>query len=203
MTMTRTLIAAPSTMLRAGLRSLLAATDLQIVGEVATLTALGPAQRAADVIIVADATLLAEAGGLATEGRLALLVLDNDEQAVAALRRLPLRGWGLLPAEASPSEIAAAAAAAAQGLVVVPPPLAERLLGQRPGPEPLQEPLTAREREVLDLISQGLSNKLIAQQLHISEHTVKFHVSSIYAKLGAISRTDAVNRGARYGLITL
>ncbi len=203
MSRTHALIAAPSTVLRAGLRSLLAATDLQIVGETATLAALSPAQRAADVIIVADAALLAEAGGLPADERLALLVLDSDGQAAAALRRLPLRGWGLLPAEASPAEIAAAAAAAAQGMVALASPLAERLLGQRPGPEALQEPLTGREREVLDLISQGLSNKLIAQQLHISEHTVKFHVSSIYAKLGAVSRTDAVNRGARYGLITL
>jgi DNA-binding NarL/FixJ family response regulator len=65
------------------------------------------------------------------------------------------------------------------------------------------EALTAREREVLELLSRGLPNKLIARRLEISEHTVKFHVSSIYAKLGASSRTDAVSRGVRRGLITL
>jgi DNA-binding NarL/FixJ family response regulator len=65
------------------------------------------------------------------------------------------------------------------------------------------EALTAREREVLELLSRGLPNKLIARRLQISEHTVKFHVSSIYAKLGASSRTDAVSRGVRRGLITL
>jgi len=65
------------------------------------------------------------------------------------------------------------------------------------------EPLTSREHEVLDLLGQGLSNKQIARRLAISEHTVKFHVSSLYAKLGATSRTDAVSRGARRGLITL
>ena len=65
------------------------------------------------------------------------------------------------------------------------------------------ETLTAREREVLELLSRGLPNKLIARRLQISEHTVKFHVSSIYAKLGASSRTDAVSRGVRRGLITL
>ncbi len=65
------------------------------------------------------------------------------------------------------------------------------------------EALTAREREVLELLSRGLPNKLIAHRLQISEHTVKFHVSSIYAKLGASSRTDAVSRGVRRGLITL
>jgi DNA-binding NarL/FixJ family response regulator len=65
------------------------------------------------------------------------------------------------------------------------------------------EALTAREREVLELLSRGLPNKLIARRLQISEHTVKFHVSSIYAKLGASSRTDAVSRGVRRGFITL
>lgn len=65
------------------------------------------------------------------------------------------------------------------------------------------ESLTAREREVLELLSRGLPNKLIARRLQISEHTVKFHVSSIYAKLGASSRTDAVSRGVRRGFITL
>ncbi len=65
------------------------------------------------------------------------------------------------------------------------------------------EVLTARERGVLELLSRGLPNKLIARRLQISEHTVKFHVSSIYAKLGATSRTDAVSRGVRRGLITL
>jgi DNA-binding NarL/FixJ family response regulator len=63
--------------------------------------------------------------------------------------------------------------------------------------------LTAREHEVLELVGLGLSNKLIARQLQISEHTVKFHVSSISNKLGASSRTDAVRRGLRHGLITL
>jgi DNA-binding NarL/FixJ family response regulator len=53
------------------------------------------------------------------------------------------------------------------------------------------------------MLSRGLSNKMIARRLTISEHTVKFHVSSIYTKLGAASRTDAVSRGVRRGLITL
>jgi len=88
--------------------------------------------------------------------------------------------------------------------------LAEQLLEQRAVVElsdidttSPDEALTAREREVLELLSQGLPNKLIARRLQISEHTVKFHVSSIYAKLGATSRTDAVSRGVRRGLITL
>ncbi|PYQ50015.1 MAG: hypothetical protein DMF59_12025 [Acidobacteria bacterium] len=68
---------------------------------------------------------------------------------------------------------------------------------------PHEERLTARELEVLEVLAEGLSNKAIAARLQISEHTVKFHVSSIFAKLGAENRTDAVRRGVRGGLITL
>ena len=65
------------------------------------------------------------------------------------------------------------------------------------------EPLTPREIEVLELLAEGLPNKAIADRLKISDQTVKFHVSSISAKLGAVNRTDAVRRAVRRGLITL
>jgi DNA-binding NarL/FixJ family response regulator len=68
---------------------------------------------------------------------------------------------------------------------------------------PLEEHLTPRELEVLEVLAEGLSNRAIAARLQISEHTVKFHVASIFAKLGAENRTDAVMRGVRQGLITL
>ncbi len=66
-----------------------------------------------------------------------------------------------------------------------------------------EETLTAREREVLQLLAQGFPNKIIAQRLKISEHTAKFHVSSIMTKLGAASRTEAVTLAARRGLLIL
>lgn len=65
------------------------------------------------------------------------------------------------------------------------------------------EPLTAREIQVLELLAEGLPNKAIADRLHISDQTVKFHVSSISGKLGAANRTDAVRRAVRRGLIAL
>ena len=65
------------------------------------------------------------------------------------------------------------------------------------------EPLTPREVQVLELLAEGLPNKAIAVRLHISDQTVKFHVSSISGKLGAKNRTDAVRRAVRQGLITL
>src|SRR5260370_38862805 len=65
------------------------------------------------------------------------------------------------------------------------------------------EPLTPRERDVLQLMAEGLPNKLIAVRLSISEHTAKFHISAIMTKLGAASRTEAVTIGARRGLLIL
>src|SRR5215471_15282676 len=67
----------------------------------------------------------------------------------------------------------------------------------------VDEPLTPREVQVLELLAEGLPNKAIAVKLQISDQTVKFHVSSISGKLGAKNRTDAVRRAVRRGLITL
>jgi DNA-binding NarL/FixJ family response regulator len=69
--------------------------------------------------------------------------------------------------------------------------------------DPVEEPLTAREVQVLELLAEGFSNKAIAGRLGISDQTVKFHVASISGKLGARNRTDAVRRAVRRGLITL
>jgi DNA-binding CsgD family transcriptional regulator len=65
------------------------------------------------------------------------------------------------------------------------------------------ETLTAREREVLELLAEGLPNKAIGARLGISDQTVKFHVASIYGKLAASNRTEAVRKGVRLGLVTL
>jgi DNA-binding CsgD family transcriptional regulator len=67
----------------------------------------------------------------------------------------------------------------------------------------LAEPLTSRELEVIRLVALGLSNKSVAARLGISDQTVKFHVASIYGKLGATNRTDAARRALRLGLIAL
>ena len=69
--------------------------------------------------------------------------------------------------------------------------------------EPLIEDLTPREREVLEMLAEGFSNKEIASRMKISEHTVKFHVASIFGKLGASSRTEAVTLGIRQGLVMM
>ena len=74
---------------------------------------------------------------------------------------------------------------------------------ESPGVDAYEEPLTAREVEVLELLAEGLPNKSIATRLGISDQTVKFHVASICGKLGAANRTQAVRLGVRRGLIAL
>jgi DNA-binding NarL/FixJ family response regulator len=76
-------------------------------------------------------------------------------------------------------------------------------IDESPGSDEYEEPLTAREVEVLELLAEGLPNKSIAIRLGISDQTVKFHVASICGKLGAANRTQAVRRGVRRGLISL
>jgi two-component system, NarL family, response regulator LiaR len=122
--------------------------------------------------------------------------------------------YGALSRDATREEIISALTAVGNGLVVLDRRLAGELLSpqdQRSVVSPLRLPgdvgsvetLTARELEVLQLLAQGLPNKLIAVRLHITEHTAKFHVSSIMLKLGAASRTEAVTLAARRGLLLL
>jgi DNA-binding NarL/FixJ family response regulator len=108
----------------------------------------------------------------------------------------------VLRREATPTQLTTALLAARQGLVVIDPDLLAALLPLREPPAPDEE-LTPREREVLHLMAEGLPNKLIADRLGVSENTVKFHVNAILSKLDAHSRTEAVTRAARKGLLTL
>ena len=179
-------------------------TDLLVVAETATLVEPDPWPSEVDVVVVAGDGLLEEAArAVAEEGTQAILLLSDDGRSVPVLRTLAPRGWGVVSPDAPPQELAAAVAAAGRGLVVLPRSLTEQLIEDPATVEEPSEPLTAREREVLGLLGRGLSNKMIARELSISEHTVKFHISSIYAKLGVASRTEAMSRGARQGLISL
>jgi DNA-binding NarL/FixJ family response regulator len=159
---------------------------------------------ASEVVLVADEELLEETAlAVSEDGTQGLVLLSEEEGAAARLRTLPLRGWGVVPPDAPPEELGAAVAAVAQGLVVLPRAMAEGALAGVSAAEELSEPPTAREGEVLALLARGLSNKQIARELHISEHTVKFHISALYAKLGVGNRAEAVSQGARHGLISL
>ena len=109
-----------------------------------------------------------------------------------------------MPRTASAVRLEATIHAVAQGLAVIEPELLADVWPAGPPVESdLAEELTPRELEVLQLLAEGLANKAIAQRLTISEHTVKFHVNAIMSKLGAQSRTAAVVRATRLGLIML
>jgi DNA-binding NarL/FixJ family response regulator len=206
---TRVFVVASTPVTRAGLRSMLAnveGTDVRVVGEAASPASPDPsALSEADVVLLADEELLEEAAVVVAEDSTqALVLITDDDHAVPRVRALPLRGWGVVSPDAPPEELAAATVAVAQGLIVLPKALTEQLLqGPAVPVEELAEPLTEREREVLELLGQGLSNRLIARELHISEHTVKFHISSLYTKLDVNNRAEAVSQGARRGLISL
>jgi DNA-binding NarL/FixJ family response regulator len=106
---------------------------------------------------------------------------------------------GILGSDAPAEQIVHAVKSVAAGLIV----LDGTILLQRSTDSMTLESLTPRETEVLHLLADGLGNKEIAGRLHVSEHTIKFHIGSILAKLGASSRTEAVSRGLRSGLIEL
>jgi DNA-binding NarL/FixJ family response regulator len=187
---------------RAGLRSMLESEDVHVVGEADS--SVEPGFSRADVVVVGgDESLEEVARAVAEEGTQAILVLSEDDRSVPVLRALAPSGWGLVPPDAPSEDLGAAVTAVARGFVVLPRNLTGRLVQRPVAVDEPAEPLTAREREVLELLGHGLSNKMIARDLGISEHTVKFHVSSIYAKLGAENRAEAVSLGARLGLISL
>jgi DNA-binding NarL/FixJ family response regulator len=102
---------------------------------------------------------------------------------------------------ASREEIFSAVRAVNSGGSLLGPAVAERLLERAGSDGTAPENLTPREAEVLGLISRGLRNREIAERLYVTERTVKFHVGSILAKLGAHNRTDAVRIATRRGLV--
>jgi DNA-binding NarL/FixJ family response regulator len=199
-------------MMQAGLHAMLTTSDIQVVGMAALSDALITDFPRTDCIVIADELGIEELRHILENSKTtALLVLtNNNERILPQLQDLRLSGMGIVPLDTSPTQLQAAVTATTQGLSVLPMSIFSWLYEQKSLGEPIHlasenqdEPLTGREREVLELVSQGLSNKMIARQLQISEHTVKFHISSISAKLGASSRTEAVSRGVRRGLITL
>jgi DNA-binding NarL/FixJ family response regulator len=139
---------------------------------------------------------------------IATLFLSNESIPVQLLNQLKRRVWGILPVESTREELIAAAYALVNGLWVGDPQLLGSITGNQARPTRLDddsiiEPLTPRETEILQFLAQGFTNKQIAWKLSISEHTVKFHISSIYGKLGAANRTEAVRLGARSGIIVI
>ena len=207
--MTRILIVAPTPALRAGLRAMLERVDIEVISEATRVDGLAvsvfPGAQP-DVVVLADESELNRLPQLLRQDSTQAVVVLTDREAVAAqLRGMSLRGWGIAPNDSSSEALQSIVLAVAQGLVVLPTRLAHQVIPLRPAEDPSIEPieLTPRERDVLEWLSRGLPNKLIALELGITEATVKFHVSAVYVKLNVASRAEAVSKAARIGLITL
>jgi DNA-binding NarL/FixJ family response regulator len=199
--LTRVLIVAPSPALRAGLETLLAQhPELDVAGSFADLG--GAEALRADVVLLAASGF----GALNGVGIGAPVVLLASGSSAPPLTREGFDAGvrAVLGPDASVQEIVAAIEAAAAGLAVMDPRELAPLLAVSAVSNHVEGgDLTAREVEVLRMIAEGDANKEIAWKLAISEHTVKFHVASILAKLDAGTRTEAVTIGLRKGLVLL
>lgn len=214
--MTRVLVAAPSAVVRAGLEALVASSPrLAVVGQAAGIEAAARASETLqpDVVLVEhewdDELLVPGLLALGAGGHVpAVVVLTENPSALWAAVALRSRVRAVLPREATAAEIVAAVEGAAAGLVVLHPDTAEAALAALAAApttavDASVQSLTPREIEVLRMLAEGLGNKTVARRLGISEHTVKFHVGSIFSKLNVSSRTEAVTVGVRQGLVML
>ena len=212
--MIRVFLIAASPLARATLQNRLKAPSVKIVGNAAAIDALGVefSDARADVLLV-DATgespaatveALADSD-LAAE--IPIVVLTESTAPAVSSPALQAGIRAVLPSDTSADQLAAALQAAAAGLVVLhPTEIPAAFAAAAPGSQSLAElpePLTRREREVLQMLAAGLANKEIAARLNISDHTAKFHVAAILGKLGAATRTEAAALGIRRGLVLL
>jgi NarL family two-component system response regulator LiaR len=210
----RVLLVDDHAVVREGLRNFLALQDgLEIVGEACDgAEAIEQAQRLEPDVILMDLVMpgLDGIGAMrqlrirAPDSRVIVLTSFLDDERV--LPAIQAGAAGYLLKNVEPSELARAIRAAHAGDAIIDPTAAARLMNAiaddtRPRIEE-QERLTRRERDVLELIARGRSNKRIALELGISEKTVKTHVGHLLAKLGVSDRTQAALMAVRQGLVS-
>ncbi len=207
----RILVIADGLLARTGLAALLAeVAEVEVIGQVSP----AGADLADDLDLYRPDAAVFDLGhdptrwlaALASLTVPAVLLLPDVLSAYGAAAALPVGlPAAVLLREGDPRRYAAALEALRLGLVTLDAALARQLLpaGGALMEDGLTEKLTVREAEVLQLMATGLTNKAIAQALGISANTVKFHVNTILGKLGAQSRTEAVVRGGRLGLVML
>ena len=212
--MIRVTIVAPAIAVRAGLRALLSDDpSIQVIAEATDLTKIEETQTETDVVVWSPTSSLdpdpvrSELSNLRIGDTAALLVIHNNPKVMETLTRLAVRGWGVLAPEATQAELIASIQALNEGLVVTNPVWLNQVFmsqtTRKEADNDLVEPLTGREIEILQLLALGLTNKQIAARLRISAHTVKFHVSTIFSKMGTTNRVETVNLGLKKGLILL
>ncbi len=212
--MIRVLVWSKSPFTQAGLESAISANPhFEIVVKPSHVPEAGPefVDLQEDVVLVdgLEGEIDEFLSSLAKEHRPRRVVLLTEELTRAEAVRLMQSGvQSMLSRDSTVSEITSALDAASEGLIAFSPDFLRLLLptpaeGREQDFGSPNDPLTTRETEVLGLLAGGAGNKEIAAQLRISEHTAKFHVSSILSKLGATTRTEAVSRGYRLGLILI
>jgi DNA-binding NarL/FixJ family response regulator len=210
----RVFIVAPAIAVRAGMRALLSDDPgVEVIAEAGNLADMNEIQTEADVVIwspmwsLEQATDLAELSNFKIGETTALLLIHNDPSVIDKLSKFAVHGWGLLGAETTQKELLATIYALNEGLAVTNPRWLEHLSSNKTPRHPMNndliQPLTGREIEILQLLALGLTNKQIALRLKISAHTVKFHVSTIFSKMGTTNRTETVKLGLKTGLILL
>ncbi len=212
--MIRVFLIAASPLARAALQNRLKTQAIKIVGTAAAIDTLGVefSDSQADVLLVDSAGESPAAtieslvdSDLAAE--IPIVVLTESAAPAAPSQALQAGIRAMLPSDISADQLAAALQAAAAGLVVLhPTEIPAAFAPAAPTSQSLAElpePLTRREREVLQMLAAGLANKEIAARLNISDHTAKFHVAAILGKLSAATRTEAVALGIRRGLVLL
>lgn len=206
----RVLVVSDNLLARAGLAALLDSQDeLDIIGQIPASTLVKDlAIYRADIILYNSGWQASDNLEILTgldDTEIPILTLLGDEEdapaVLSALNRFAV--YGLLLNENDADMLLMALQTVAGGLIVIDSALSSYLSSGNTVTEPLAEELTQRENEVLQLLAQGLTNKGIAHQLGITDHTVKFHVNAIMTKLNAQSRTEAVVRATRAGLIIL
>ncbi|HKW27405.1 MAG TPA: response regulator transcription factor [Terriglobales bacterium] len=168
-------------------------------------TTLRQARTGMVVVIDLDDDHRETASRIAELGAAVVLLTDNAVGSWVS-QLLAAGALCVLRRDCSGQQLAAAVQAAAAGLTALEPETAQALSHpplETIELEPGEEELTPRETEVLHMMTSGLSNREIASALGISEHTVKFHITSIFGKLGTSSRTEAVTEGIRRGLVLL
>jgi DNA-binding NarL/FixJ family response regulator len=203
------LVVAESAVRRAGLESLVKASpEFKLAGSCSHLfPGKGwEAHHAADVTLIDFDSAGSSAYSPESASHVVALVDEPDARWSAQALRSKVRA--ILPRDSSADQITAAIRAAHSGLVLLDArtagELAQRVIVPRDEPSaPALDELTPREVEVLGLLAEGKANKEVASLLEISEHTVKFHISSILDKLGVSTRTEAVTTAIRAGLILL
>lgn len=171
----------------------------ELLGDGSELTAV-PDGSAADVILLVLSGPDHKAPALPVGGT-PVLVLVNDDVSTGVLGELEQRGLSVLSEGVSRAQLQVALRTVAAGLAVRDP--AMPALHHRAPQVSETDELTNRERELLRFLGEGLGNREIAQALGLTDHTVKFHLRSIYAKLGVRTRTEAVSVAVRRGMLML